>query len=367
MTYRLLCIYETIENSPIPHLRIEVNLDGKSMSLAPFQRKVTLSDLLDDASTNGFQPSALCQLINHAGLNSQPFHIDSRLISHPLVQRILLAHPFSYVKANPKSSLKRISSPSSIIHPSSIVPHLASSVPSGILYIDNPASWHRNIKVRFRYNDALSDFYPSYSPLPYLSNLGVLMQRNEQEETRLLDMLGEDYNPATATLSLNTTDTERLAELTKKGWTLYVSSPNKSASRLYFHHESSGINWFSTDQDCADYLEWVRWGDGFTCSKCGGHDYWQMSDGIRRCKRCRFKNRVTAGTVFEDGRKSLRLWFHVMWLLMAQKTGMSAQNFHDAFGFGSYQTSWGWLQKLRSVMIRSGREKLAGRVGSGST
>ena len=122
------------------------------------------------------------------------------------------------------------------------------------------------------------------------------------------------------------------------------------------------LDWFSTDQDCADYLEWVRWGDGFTCSKCGGHDYWQMSDGIRRCKRCRFKNRVTAGTVFEDGRKSLRLWFHVMWLLMAQKTGMSAQNFHDAFGFGSYQTSWGWLQKLRSVMIRSGREKLAGRV-----
>lgn len=81
------------------------------------------------------------------------------------------------------------------------------------------------------------------------------------------------------------------------------------------------LDWFSTDQDCADYLEWVRWGDGFTCSKCGGHDYWQMSDGIRRCKRCRFKNRVTAGTVFEDGRKSLRLWFHVMWLLMAQKTG----------------------------------------------
>ena len=249
MTYRLLCIYEIIGNAPIPQLRIEVNLDGKSMSLAPFQRKVTLSDLLDDASTNGFQPSALCQLINHAGLNSQPFCIDSRLISHPLVQRILVAHPFSYVKASSKSSLKRIANLSSIIHSSSNVPHLTSSVPSGILYIENPTSWHRNIKVRFRYNDALSDFYPSYSPLPYLSNLGVLMQRNEQEENRLLAILGEDYNPATATLSLNSTDTERLAGLTKKGWTLYVSSPNKAASRLYFHHEASGINWFSTDQD----------------------------------------------------------------------------------------------------------------------
>ena len=51
-----------------------------------------------------------------------------------------------------------------------------------------------------------------------------------------------------------------------------------------------------------------------------------------------------------------------MWLMMAQKTGMSAKNFHDAFGFGSYQTSWAWLQKLRSVMIRAGREQLDGRI-----
>lgn len=249
MTYRLLCIYEIVGNNAIPQLHIEVNLDGKSMSLAPFQRKVTLSDLLDDASTNGLHPSALCQLINHAGLISQPFCIDSRLVCHPLVQRILQDHPYSYVKATPKSSLKRISNPSSIIHPSAAVSHLASSVPFGILYIDNPASWHRNIKVRFRYDDALSDFYPTYSPLPYLTNLGTLMQRNEQAEIELLAMLGEDYDSATATLSLRNTDTECLAELTKKGWTLYVSSPQKSASRLYFHHESSGINWFSTDQD----------------------------------------------------------------------------------------------------------------------
>ena len=33
-----------------------------------------------------------------------------------------------------------------------------------------------------------------------------------------------------------------------------------------------------------------------------------------------------------------------------------------ADGFGSYQTAWGWLQKLRSVMIRTGRERLTGRV-----
>jgi transposase-like protein len=51
-----------------------------------------------------------------------------------------------------------------------------------------------------------------------------------------------------------------------------------------------------------------------------------------------------------------------MWLMMAQKTGLSAKNLCDTYGFGSYQTAWGWLQKLRSVMIRAGREHLTGRV-----
>ena len=48
--------------------------------------------------------------------------------------------------------------------------------------------------------------------------------------------------------------------------------------------------------------------------------------------------------------------------MMAQQTGLSARSLCDTYGFGSYQTAWGWLRKLRSVMIRTGRERLTGRV-----
>src|SRR3954468_11863971 len=27
--------------------------------------------------------------------------------------------------------------------------------------------------------------------------------------------------------------------------------------------------WFSTDADCLDYLEWLRWPSGFVCPECG--------------------------------------------------------------------------------------------------
>jgi transposase-like protein len=122
------------------------------------------------------------------------------------------------------------------------------------------------------------------------------------------------------------------------------------------------LDWFQGDADCAAYLEWVRWPKGFSCPGCGGASAWRTDRGLFHCRGCSRQVSITAGTVFEDSRKPLRLWFHVMWLMMAQKTGLSARNLYDTYGFGSYQTAWGWLQKLRSVMIRSGRERLSGRV-----
>ena len=45
-----------------------------------------------------------------------------------------------------------------------------------------------------------------------------------------------------------------------------------------------------------------------------------------------------------------------MWWVVAQKTGVSATNMMDFMGFGSYETVWTWLQKLRRAMVRPGRD-----------
>lgn len=122
------------------------------------------------------------------------------------------------------------------------------------------------------------------------------------------------------------------------------------------------LDWFQCEADCESYLEWVRWPAGFACPSCGGRKVWRTDRGLWHCAACQRQTSVRVGTVFEGTQKPLRLWFHVMWLMMAQKTGLSARNLCDTYGFGSYQTAWGWLQKLRSVMIRSGRERLCGCV-----
>jgi len=51
-----------------------------------------------------------------------------------------------------------------------------------------------------------------------------------------------------------------------------------------------------------------------------------------------------------------------MWYVTNQKLGVSALGLQRALGFGSYQTAWAWLHKLRRAMVRPGRDRLAGEV-----
>lgn len=64
----------------------------------------------------------------------------------------------------------------------------------------------------------------------------------------------------------------------------------------------------------------------------------------------------------ENSKKSLSLWYRAIYLVSFQKTGISAKNLQRLLGFGSYQTAWSWLAKLRRAMKRKGRDKLFGNI-----
>jgi hypothetical protein len=71
---------------------------------------------------------------------------------------------------------------------------------------------------------------------------------------------------------------------------------------------------------------------------------------------------VTAGTIFQDSRQPLRLWFRAMWWVTTQKNGASALGLQRVLGLRSYKTAWSWLHKFRRAMVRPGRDRLRGRV-----
>lgn len=119
---------------------------------------------------------------------------------------------------------------------------------------------------------------------------------------------------------------------------------------------------FATEEACREYLVSLRWPDGFRCPNCAHAKAWRTQRGLLHCALCGHQTSVTAGTIFQDTRKPLRLWFRAMWHVTSQKSGVSALGLQRVLGLGSYETAWIWLHKLRRAMVRPGRDRLSGTV-----
>jgi len=130
----------------------------------------------------------------------------------------------------------------------------------------------------------------------------------------------------------------------------------------YPRHFQEFLAQFKNENDCWNYIFQIRWPNGFVCPKCSGNKYWLTEQKLIHCSFCGHQSSVTGGTIFHGTRKPLLLWFHIMWWVVAQKTGASANNLMDFMGFGSYETAWSWLQKLRRAMVRPERNRLSGEV-----
>ena len=79
---------------------------------------------------------------------------------------------------------------------------------------------------------------------------------------------------------------------------------------------------FGTEQACRDYLAGLRWPDGFRCPRCDSDAVWTRSNGLYECRGCGVQTSVTAGTIFQDTKKPLRVWFRAMWHVTSQKYGL---------------------------------------------
>lgn len=119
---------------------------------------------------------------------------------------------------------------------------------------------------------------------------------------------------------------------------------------------------FPTETACRDYLCQIRWPNGFRCARCGSEKAYPIGSVLYQCTKCRYQTSVIAGTIFQDTHKPLTMWFRAIWWVTGQKNGASALGLKRILGLGSYQTAWSWLHKMRTAMVRPGRDRLTGIV-----
>src|ERR1022692_1415684 len=131
---------------------------------------------------------------------------------------------------------------------------------------------------------------------------------------------------------------------------------------------------FSTDEQCLEYVEKMRWPDGVVrCLLCGNDKITKVerkADSKNRrkwfylCleKTCHNQFSPTSGTLFADSHLPLLTWFHAVGLMLNAKKGISAKQLQRDLGIGGYKTAWYLNHRIREAMGSGDIPKLGGIV-----
>lgn len=125
---------------------------------------------------------------------------------------------------------------------------------------------------------------------------------------------------------------------------------------------------FATEEDCRAYWIAARWRGEPACARCASKRVWTIRQGTTfECADCGHQTSLTSGTVLEKTRKPFKMWFRAIFEISTRRTGISAKDLQRIMGFGSYETAWTWLHKLRAAMVRSDSEPLGPFVQTDET
>ncbi len=129
------------------------------------------------------------------------------------------------------------------------------------------------------------------------------------------------------------------------------------------------LNHFKDKETCVKFLEEQRWGGKPICPKCGCKKVYSIEGGKRyKCadKECYKKFSVTVGTVFENSKVPLNIWFAAIYLATAHKKGISSLQLHRDLGV-TQKTAWFMLHRIREMLRQKAPTLLSGEVQADET
>jgi transposase-like protein len=127
---------------------------------------------------------------------------------------------------------------------------------------------------------------------------------------------------------------------------------------------------FPDEEACREYLFSHRWPDGVKCPRCKEGDSvykigqpWKWECWNPDCaKGHSYRFSLIAGTIYENTKYPLRIWFQVLYLMLTSKKGISALQIHRMIGSGSYKTAFYICHRLRASLADPEFRQLMGVV-----
>lgn len=122
---------------------------------------------------------------------------------------------------------------------------------------------------------------------------------------------------------------------------------------------------FADETFCRQHLAEQRWGQGpAACNFCGTIGAYVIEGGKRyKCssKECAKKFSVTSGTIFENTKLPLSVWFTAIYLCCNHSKGISSVQLAKDLGI-SQKSSWFVLSRIREMLKDEAPAMLTGEV-----
>lgn len=121
---------------------------------------------------------------------------------------------------------------------------------------------------------------------------------------------------------------------------------------------------FPDDDACLTHVMEVRFGLRHTCAKCETYGtFHKLADRKAfSCAHCGDHVYPCAGTIFQDSRTSLQVWFYAIYLFVTTRHGVSGKELERTLGV-TYKTAWRMGQQIRVLMSKAdGFEVLKGHI-----
>ncbi len=111
---------------------------------------------------------------------------------------------------------------------------------------------------------------------------------------------------------------------------------------------------FPDDETCLEHIFKVRFGERHVCEACGVESTFHRMSNRRAwaCAACGDHVYPTAGTIFQDTRTPLQVWFYAIYLFVTTRHGVSGKELQRQLGV-TYKTAWRIGHKIREQMEKA--------------
>jgi transposase-like protein len=112
---------------------------------------------------------------------------------------------------------------------------------------------------------------------------------------------------------------------------------------------------FPDDNACLEWLKDYLYPQGIECNLCGmvTKHHRVRSRPSYSCDRCGHHVHPMAGTIYQDTRTPLKLWFYATFLMASTRCGISAKQLQREIGV-TYKTAHRMFRQIRSLLEEDG-------------